>query len=208
MAGAIRSGSEWTPISNWTADVDGRLRSAQIPWADSNYPPLLVQLTCEQESMSIPVFDTRQPEDREDSLPPEVDGDVAQILRDALLFEQYGGVVASDADDEASTESAGEAGEADEGTGPERPDSYSVPAFVRARRHLSIVDNWADRVGRIAAREAGVLERQWLRRDGELLIEAFERQAERDGKKEPGSAIGARLAAEELALRLKHFREA
>ena len=47
-----------------------------------------------------------------------------------------------------------------------------------------------------------------LRRDGELLIEAFQRQAERDGKKGSAWAIGAKLAAEELALRLKHFPEA
>ena len=37
-----------------------------------------------------------------------------------------------------------------------------------------------------------------LRRDGELLIEAFTRQAVRDGKKGPAWSIGARLAAEEL----------
>ena len=46
-----------------------------------------------------------------------------------------------------------------------------------------------------------------LRRDGELLIEAFRRQAERDDKTGSAWAIGAELAAEELTLRLKHFRE-
>jgi hypothetical protein len=133
-----------------------------------------------------------------------VDVDVAQTLRDALLFEQYGGVVASET---AGDESAESVGEESEGAGPECPDSYSVPAFVLARRHLGVVDNWADRAEGTAAGEAGVLERQWLRRDGELLIGAFERQAKRDGEKEPGRAIGARLAAEELALRLNRFRE-
>src|SRR5262249_39747174 len=49
LAGALRSGGEWTPISNWMADADGRLRSAQIPWVEAKHPPLLVQLTCEQE---------------------------------------------------------------------------------------------------------------------------------------------------------------
>ena len=57
-------------------------------------------------------------------------------------------------------------------------------------------------------RGTGEFERQVLRRDGELLIEAFKRQAERDGKKGPAWAIGARLAAEELTLRLKYFPEA
>ena len=55
---------------------------------------------------------------------------------------------------------------------------------------------------------AGDFDRKWLRRDGELLKEAFQRQAERDGQKEAAAAIGAKLAAEELALRLKHFPEA
>jgi hypothetical protein len=37
-----------------------------------------------------------------------------------------------------------------------------------------------------------------------MLARAFQRQAERDGKKD---GIGANLAAEELALRLKNFPE-
>ena len=46
------------------------------------------------------------------------------------------------------------------------------------------------------------------RRDGELLVEAFKRQAIATSKKGSAWAIGAKLAAEELALRLKHFPEA
>ena len=61
---------------------------------------------------------------------------------------------------------------------------------------------------RAATRGTGEFERQVLRRDGKLLIEAFERQADRDDKKGSAWAIGAKLAAEELTLLLKHFREA
>jgi hypothetical protein len=57
-------------------------------------------------------------------------------------------------------------------------------------------------------RGTGDFERHVLRRDGELLIEAFKRQADRDNKKGAACAIGARLAAEELSLRLQHFQEA
>jgi hypothetical protein len=208
LAGALRSGGEWTPIGGWTAAADGRLRSAQIPWVDARRPPVSVQLTCEQESVGVPIFDARPLGDRENSLPPEVDETVAQTLRDALLFEQYGGRIAADVGGGESAETAGESGEEDEGGRRERSDSYTVPAFALARRHLGVVDSWADRVKHTATNETGALERDWLRRDGELLIEAFERQAERDGKKGPAWALGAKLAAEELALRLKHFREA
>ena len=60
---------------------------------------------------------------------------------------------------------------------------------------------------RAATRGTGEFERQILRRDGELLIIAFRNQEKRDNKKGPTSAIGARLAAEELTLRLNHLPE-
>ncbi len=58
-------------------------------------------------------------------------------------------------------------------------------AFVLARRHLGVVDNWADQVKHAAMLGTGEFERQVLRRDGELLMEAFKRQADRDDKKGP-----------------------
>jgi hypothetical protein len=208
LVGTIRNPGDEVSITNWTVDPDGHLRSAQVPWADSERPPSLVRLTCEQERVSVPVFDKRPPRDRENALPPEVDKDVAQMMRDELLFEQYGGRFAADAAGEEPAHSDSEAGEEDEGGAPGRPDSYSVWAFDLARRHLGVVDNWADQVKGAAMRDTGALERQWLRRDGELLIEAFERQAARDGTKGTAGAVGAKLAAEELTLRLKHFPEA
>jgi hypothetical protein len=208
LAGALRSGGEWTPITNWMVAADGRLRSAQIPWVDAKHPPFLVQLTCEQESVSVPVFDARPLRDREDTIPPEVDENVAETLRDALLFEQYGGRVAAEGGGEEPAEFPSESSEEDEAAGTERSDSYSVPAFALARRHLGVVDSWADQVKHAASGDTGVLEREWLWRDGELLIEAFKRQAERDSKNGPEWGMGANLAAEELDLRLKHFREA
>jgi hypothetical protein len=208
LAGAVHAGSEWNTVASWSVDGDGWLRSAKVPWTDAKRPPLLVRLTCEQESVSVPVFDERSSQNREKTLPPEVDESAAQAMRDELLFEQYGGCVAAEVVGGQSFDGDNMGQEDDEVDGPALTDSYSVPAFALARRYLAIVDTWADHVRHITARDASALERDWLRRDGELLIEAFERQSDRDGKKELAWALGAKLAAEELALRLKHFREA
>jgi hypothetical protein len=205
LKGEIKSGVEWTPITSWMSGDRGNLHTARLPWTDSERPPLLVQLTCEKETVSIPVFDERPSRDREDTLPPELDGDPEdmQRMRDELLFEQYGGRVAEEDEGKASTN-----GDEKKNGDSRIPDSFTVPAFDLARQHLRVVENWADRVKRIGTRDAEEFERELLRRDGELLIEAFKRQTEREGEKEAARAIGPKLAAEELTLRLKHFREA
>ena len=79
--------------------------------------------------------------------------------------------------------------------------------LVLARRHLAVVDIWADAVKDLSKPQAHDFRRNLLRRDGELLVEAFRRQAERDGILGPAGALGAGLAAEEIAIRLKHFPE-
>ncbi len=62
LVGEINSGGERVAITNWTFDADRHLRSAQIPWADSTRPPLLVHLlvhlTCEQETLCVAIFET------------------------------------------------------------------------------------------------------------------------------------------------------
>ena len=75
------------PSATGQVDADSRVRSTHVPWLDSKQPPLLVQLTCEQETLSVPVFDERPSRDRENTIPPEVDEDLAQTMRDELLFE-------------------------------------------------------------------------------------------------------------------------
>jgi hypothetical protein len=137
-----------------------------------------------------------------------VDEDVAQSLRDELLFELYGGRVAADSEGEEPPQDDEQPDQDDANDGAGNTDSYAVPGFVLARLHLGIVDNWADQVKCAALRGTGEFERQVLRRDGEVLVDAFRRQAERDSKKGAACAIGARLAAEELSLRLLHLQEA
>ncbi len=75
LAGAIKSGGESrsAPVTNWNVDANGRLHSAHVPWVDSKHPPSLVRLTCEQEVVTVPVFDERLGQDRANTLPPEVD---------------------------------------------------------------------------------------------------------------------------------------
>ncbi|HUY33649.1 MAG TPA: hypothetical protein VMV69_12940 [Pirellulales bacterium] len=218
IGGELDSGGERTPITEWANKADG-LRSANVLWADSKRPPSLVQLMCEHERLRVPVFDERPSRrDREGTIPPEVDENAAE-RRDKLLFEQYGGRVAADDDGEGPTDvpgvegpssepTPGEGGDEPKDTGAGRSDSYAVPAWVLARRHLGVVDKWADRVKHAAKPWTQDFEWEVLQRDGELLIEAFQRQAGRDEKKGSAWAIGAKLAAEELTIRLKHFPEA
>jgi hypothetical protein len=171
-------------------------------------------LACEGETLTVPVFDARPAPERETSVPPEVDEHLLDEMRDLLLFEQYGGQIPGD----DPPTSPGDEGAADPGqeldaeaeaeiAGVGRADSYAIPAFVLARRHLAVIDIWWDRVTSAANRGLAKFERDVLRRDGELLVEAFRRQADRDSRKEASRGLGATLAAEELALRLKHFPE-
>ncbi len=194
LEGKVKSASVWTTITSWTVDAsDHRRRSAQVVWEDSRLPPSTVQLTCKYETVSVPIFDQRPSSERELTLPPEVDEETAQMMRDELLFEQYGGRVAADTMDQALSSSDEDLDGGSE-NGPEgggHSDSYDVPAFVLARRHLRVVDNWSDQVKLVGEHATEKFERHLLRRDGELLLGAFQRQAARDETKETARAIGA-----------------
>lgn len=229
LKGRVSIGKHDAPVGVWRVAPDGRLRTAAVAWTKSS-PPSLAWFTSGEETVRVPVFDERSPKERESALPPEVDEDAAQDMLDQLLFEQYGGVIASEDEGEegdasveggdsdgSDSDSDGEGGtdEGDNRTDDEKDvvdagctDSYAVPAFVLARRHLEVVDSWAQRVGAAASSGNGDIEREWLERDGQLLVDAFERQAARDGKSTSANALGAKLAAEELAVRLKHLRKA
>ena len=207
LAGTVLNSAIQADITQWIVDANGRFCSARVPWTDARQPPMLVQLSCKEETVRVPVFDGRPLRDRQDSIPPEVDENAAETLRDQLLFELYGGRVATEAEDEELFQQVKEDDLDAANEGARQIDSYLVPGFVVARHQLGIVDNWADQVKQSASAGTGEFERQQLRRDGELLVEAFKRQAERDRKKGGSYAIGARLAAEELSLRLKHFQE-
>lgn len=218
-AGEVSAGEVKKDVGAWTRDArDAERWSAQVPWTErEKTPPGNVRLWAGGETLLVPIFDERRQAVRDAEPPPEVDPDAADWLRDQLLFEQYGGAVADDqaaADGEA--EAGGEAVAVEEGAVLDEDldggsvgwaDSYEVSAFVHARRYLEIVDNWASLVARLAEAALAGFEHQVLRRDGDLLREAFRRQAARDEQRAAGLSIAARLASEEMTLRLKHFPE-
>lgn len=201
VTGQIISCNEPLAITQWKGSTDG-LRVARIRWVDAKRQPASVLLRCESEELIKVVFDARKLAERENSFPDEIDESEVQTIRDKLLFEQYGGkavtdaesdfgLIADDGNQNIEDHTKGQSG---------RADSYAVQAFVIARQHLQVVDNWAGQVTQ-AKRGAGEFILDTLQRDGQLLMAAFNRQAKRNGNDE----TGARLAAEELALRLKYF---
>ncbi len=213
LSGELRAGTETTPFAGWRSldDADSLYRSV-IPYSDEWRSPFVIELTCGSQCLRIPIFDERKLIDRENTILPEVDQALIQTLRDHLLFEEYGGrIAADDPDIDSAGELVGlvipEDEEGDDTAGASRSESYAVPAFVLARRHLAVVDIWADAVKDLSKPQAGDFRRNLLLRDGELLVQAFGRQAERDGILGTTGALGAGLAAEEIEIRLKHFPE-
>ena len=184
--------------------------TAQISRIGTSGSPFVIELTCRSECLRILIFDERKLINRENTILPEVDQALMQTLGDQLLFEEYGGRIATDDPDTDSAD--GDLNDPefpddddDDTTGLCQSESYAVPAFVLARRHMAVVDIWADAVKDLSKRLAGDFRRKHLQRDGELLVEAFRRQAERDQISGPTAPLGAGLAAEEIAIRLKHF---
>lgn len=206
----LRVGAEVLACPNWESTKQNpSLRRASVAWRKPWASPFVIELTCEGEKLVVPIFDARPHAERESTLPAEIEVnvDTAQIMRDRLLFELYGGRV-TDLDDPTlgDPDSAGEAEdlENENSGGVNHADSYAVPAFVLARQHFEVVDNWAK-----AARQANLAcahtdERIVVIRDGERLAEAFSRQADRERQ----LGTGARLASEEITFRLKLFRSA
>jgi len=179
---------------------------AKVPWDDSEDTPSWVELKCKEQAVRVPVFDERSLEARDATPPFGVDLSEAEAMRDAFLFEQYGGSVAGDQDNmkREGNEASTDAEDNKKGSS----DSYAVPAFEMSRSHFGIVDNWVRQWDRIQQGAASDSDRKPLRDDGERLREAFKRQQIRDEKQGSPNSIGAKLAAEELDIRLKHFEEA
>jgi len=211
LTGEVLSRKASLKIARWQSG-SGALLSAQIPWADAKHLPQSVALHCETETLNVPIFDMREPVARELSFPEEISDAEVQALSDQLLLERYGGkaVTEDETDDAADFDSpVADDDEAlrndgtpnlNDGTPGDAAsaDSYAVASFVVARQMLDIVDNWAKLVTQ-AQRGSSAFILDGLLRDGALLNAAFNRRASaKDG-------MGARLAAEELTLRLKHW---
>jgi hypothetical protein len=168
-----------------------------------------VEVECRTESLRIPVFDRRSRGDRANTFPSEVDQDLLQRILDELLFEQYGGRLDPEVLEDERPEGKQEdgLGDSEDQSSAIRRDSYAVPSITRAREHWRVVDCWAARLDALS--KSGKRDFEWdaLCRDGGSLAEAFRRQGERERKNAPAAAIGANLATEEMALRLKLHEE-
>lgn len=193
-------GSKSSREATFEAKADPHRIDASVPWTDQKDIPAWAELTCEAqtERVRVPIFDARPSfQERADRAPPELDPGELEAMRDALLFEQYGGHVAGDERDvsqngqEASSENLVDSRGMTE--------SYDVPAFVAARWNFDIVDNWVSQWEQPASES----DRQALHDDGLRLIEAFRRQQKRDEQHGSDSAISAKLAAEELGIRIE-----
>jgi hypothetical protein len=207
VTGEILSRKDPLEIAQWQTGAGSSFK-ARLRWSDVNHVPQTVVLHCESETMNVPVFDERELAAREMTYPEELSDIAVQELCDQLLLERYGGIVVADdeaelekdadAERELSDELAGNSA-FNEHTGDDgSTDSYAVDTFVAARHMLGVVDNWARLVTQ-AKQGSSTFILEGLHRDGHLLKAALERKAL------SSRGIGARLAAEELTLRLRHM---
>lgn len=211
LTGEVLSRKAPLKIARWQPGR-GALLSAKIPWADTKHLPQSVALQCETETLNVPIFDTREPAAQDLSFPEEITDTDVQALSDQLLMERYGGkAVAEDETDDATDVASpvsddgtalGEDGTPSQNDGTQgdsaSADSYAVSSFVLARQMLNIVDNWATLVTQ-ARQGSSTFMLDGLLRDGALLKVAFSRQVSAKND------MGARLAVEEMAVRLKHW---
>lgn len=211
VTGEVLSRKAPLKIARWQPG-SGALLSAQIPWADAKHLPQSVALHCETETLNVPIFDMREPVARELSFPEEISDAHVQALSDQLLLERYGGKAVTEDETDDATDFDSPVTDDDEAVGNDGTlsqnagtpgntalaDSYAVASFVVARQMLDIVDNWAKLVTQ-AQQGSSAFMLDGLLRDGALLKAAFDRKASAK------NGMGAVLAAEELALRLKHW---
>ena len=213
VTAAAQADEQQQELGNWDSQPASNIRTAGVLWSDAKHPPQVVILTSGDESLAVPVFDARGRGERMTTPVPEVDEDLAELMRDELLFEQYGGGVAvpdstSSSDDDESDVAPDPDVVRDGVDDPEDEasaanDSYAVATFEHARTSLDIVDTWASRVAdALAAKHDGRL----LYEDGKALFAAFERQMQRFGGKSAATALGPRLAAEETSVAAQPHR--
>ena len=166
VAGEVSADDRLQEIQGWECQAALNLRGTDVPWLDAKNPPQVATLTCNDESLEVPVFDTRERGERMTTPVPEVDEDQAELMRDELLFEQYGGGAASDSTDpgndvedpdlapDHSVDGQGfDDSEQDDASA--TSDSYAVATFEQARTSLEIVDTWASRIAGIRDHSAG-----------------------------------------------------
>lgn len=154
---------------------------ASLPWSDHERPPLTARLTQPPDSLEVDVLDLRPHREFLRTPMPEVDPAIAELLREALILQRYGGP-AVDADNVAGLASVPP--RADGPTG-----DYSVQVWVEARAAFEVVDRWRAELSEAASDAARAA---LVRADGLTLRRHYQRRAG------PGDA----LVVDELTWRL------
>lgn len=171
-----------------------QLWEGELPWTDHLRPPLKALFTRAEAVLEVPVLDLRSADAFATTPLPEVDPEVAQALRDALLLESYGGPVVEPEDLQGLLR-----GDLPGSMHLGGAEDYSVAAFAQARNLFQVVDAWAQQMEE--AREAGAGERNRVRDDGTRLAALFNRKA--GASQDLGGQLPARLVAEELLWRVE-----
>jgi len=189
------------PVVRWQWNAEDSSCKGTVRWEDAEDHPLFVELACGEQQIEIPVTDDRPRDVLDALLPSEVDPLLAQQIIDQLIFEKYGGRMSLIDEDSESVSTPEELVTDDDD--PELKDSYAVPAFVLARRALRIVATWAHEAATAAERGHDSFEMQQVLQDGNVLQRALLREADRNDRTGDQLGIGARVAAQELSLRLE-----
>ena len=198
---------------HWKVDGNKHLR-AEIAWAYQETPPHFVTLKCAGERVCVPVMDERPGDICAIAALEDINPQEREALNDGLLFEQYGGLLAEDQSailnvepqikdiDSPHSDSESQNGVVASGGS----DSYETASLVLARRYLGIVDKWMQHwspwqnVGRYGEMDTMA---QRVLNDGLKLVNALGRQAERDSLSGATLVVGARVAKDELQVRLE-----
>jgi hypothetical protein len=206
-----QSKSRSLPSKLWVESGSGRV-AIDIAGTVKDSVPQTVVLSCGELEIRFQVMDTRV----DDGLPSsELDGMSSrdyEEINDALLLEQYGGAFVEDDPLLAQTDQESTADiqndEADQLKSSEISggrDSYEIGSMSLARLYLGIVDQWNSawitcQKSKVDPAKCPIAIR--VLNDGQLLVEAFGRQALRDEQNKVGTMVCALIAQGEMQTRL------
>jgi hypothetical protein len=181
---ARRHGVEWS---------SGVPSKAVLAWSagKGDIPIAVTVTTAKGESRTTPVHDTRTTDDGR-LLCPDYDEAKLREMADILLEEKYGYARVPDEGD--GKRSGDGKHKAAAGGG-----DYTVDAYVDARRRFRCVDNWWNDL-----QSADENSRKEIVRDGKRLYERWNKTGE--SASSLGERIAARIAADELQLRIRQSK--
>lgn len=173
----------------WSRDSIAR---AAVSWVADYGTPLLVCVETDGgDTRATAVHDLRKIDDGH-MLCGEFDENLLRETLDLLLEEKYGYLPVSEANGTAADgETLGLSGAAPAG-------DYSVPAYVDARRRFRLVDNWWKELC-----DADKRTRPFIVKDGMRICARWSAASKKADDR--GIRLAARIAAEELALRIRRF---